>query len=196
MDKCTIRDLMDKYKYDSNFIYEGLIIDISTQLKQISKRKGITKKQLAEIMGVKLAYITGIFSSNSISLRTLAKVLAALDADSTIQLQDNTVVVAEKAEISAIVDEYTEIKIKCQQCDWHSENFREEWKVAKHYKETGHSVIVDRHEQYTMSGDTKCQNEAKMNKESKCDHTKYTTKQVMDFRFNVCNVCGFQWKVV
>ncbi len=151
MNEHTVRDLMAEYEYNANFIYEGLILDISTKLKQIMKRKGITKKELAEKMSVKTSYITRIFGGNNISVRLISKVLAALDADSTIELQNNAIVIAEKAKLSEIMDEYTEIKIKCQQCDWHSENFREEWKAVRHYLDTGHTVTVDRHEYYTIS---------------------------------------------
>ena len=82
----NLRDLLEKYRYDSDFIYEGLIIDIAVQLKQIMREKGMTKKELAEKMNVKPSYITKIFSGQNISLRTLAKVLAALEVDATISI--------------------------------------------------------------------------------------------------------------
>ncbi len=28
----------------------------------------------------------------------------------------------------------------------------------------------------------------------KCDHKEFDRKRVMDFSFNVCRKCGFQWK--
>jgi len=82
----SLRDLLEEYKYDSDFIYEGLILDIATQLKQIMEKKGLTKKQLAQKMNVKPSYITKIFSGHNISLKTLAKVLAALEVDATISI--------------------------------------------------------------------------------------------------------------
>ena len=82
----NLRDLLKEYKYDSDFIYEGLILDISTQLKKLMKKKGLTKKQLAEKMNVKPPYITKIFSGNNISLKTLAKILAALEVDAIISI--------------------------------------------------------------------------------------------------------------
>jgi transcriptional regulator with XRE-family HTH domain len=82
----NLRDLLKEYKYDSDFIYEGLILDISTQLKKLMEKKGLKKKQLAEKMNVEPSYITKIFSGNNISLKTLAKVLAAMEVDATISI--------------------------------------------------------------------------------------------------------------
>ena len=51
------------------------------------KEKGITKKELAKRMGVSPAYVSKIFGADNISLRTVAKVLAALDAgDMTLKI--------------------------------------------------------------------------------------------------------------
>ncbi len=84
----NLRGLLKEYKYDSDFIYEGLILDISTKLKRLMEKKGITKKQLAERMDVKPSYITKIFGGSNISFKTLAKVLAALEIDATISIDE------------------------------------------------------------------------------------------------------------
>ena len=86
----ALRDLLEEYKYDSDFIYEGLILDISYQLKEKKKKKGLTKKQLAEKMGVKPSYITKIFGGGNISIKTIAKVLAALEVESEIVLKEKS----------------------------------------------------------------------------------------------------------
>ena len=84
----SLKDLLEEYRYDADFIYEGLILDISYQLKKLMVNKGITKKQLAEKMGVKPSYITKIFSGSNISIKTIAKVLAALEIDAEILLKE------------------------------------------------------------------------------------------------------------
>ena len=84
----SLRDLLEEHKYDADFIYEGLILDISYQLKKLMVNKGITKKQLAEKMGVKPSYITKIFSGSNISIKTIAKVLAALEIDAEVLLKE------------------------------------------------------------------------------------------------------------
>jgi transcriptional regulator with XRE-family HTH domain len=50
--------------------------------------KGLNKKQLAERMGVSPAYITKIFSGQNISLKTVAKILSALEVDAGIRIID------------------------------------------------------------------------------------------------------------
>ncbi len=82
----NLRGLLKEYKYDSDFIYEGLILDISTKLKRLMEKKGVTKKQLAERMDVSPSYVTKIFGGSNISFKTLAKILAALEIDATISI--------------------------------------------------------------------------------------------------------------
>ena len=84
----NLRGLLKEYKYDSDFIYEGIILDISTKLKSLMEKKGFIKKQLAERMNVKPSYITKIFGGSNISLKTIAKVLAALEIDATISIDE------------------------------------------------------------------------------------------------------------
>ena len=82
-----MRELLQKLKDDPDYIYEGLKYDLSEQLYKLMKEKGITKKELAKKMGVSPAYVSKIFGADNISLRTVAKVLAALDAgDMTLKI--------------------------------------------------------------------------------------------------------------
>ncbi len=82
----SLGDLLKNYKYDSEFIYEGLLLDISYQLKLLMEEKGVSKKELAKRMGVKPSYITKIFGGANISLKTIAKILAALKVDATLTI--------------------------------------------------------------------------------------------------------------
>jgi transcriptional regulator with XRE-family HTH domain len=84
----SLRDLRENFKYDADFIYEGLRLDASYYLKQLMLEKGLNKKQLAERMGVSPAYITKIFSGENISLRTIAKVLSALEVEGGLRIID------------------------------------------------------------------------------------------------------------
>ncbi|WP_461829530.1 helix-turn-helix domain-containing protein [Aquifex sp.] len=82
-----LKELAEKFKHDVDYIYEKLKLDISEDLKRLMEQKGITKKELARRMGVSPAYVTKIFSAENISLKTIAKILSALEADSyTIKL--------------------------------------------------------------------------------------------------------------
>jgi len=83
----TLKSLFRKYKSAPEFIYEGLKYDLSEQLREIMEIKGLTKKELAERMGVSPSYITKIFGADNISLKTVAKVLAALEVDAKLCLK-------------------------------------------------------------------------------------------------------------
>lgn len=84
----SLKDWLEEYKYDEEAIYHGLMLDLSYYLKQLMLDKGLNKKQLAERMGVSPAYITKIFSGQNISLKTVAKILSALEVDAGIKIID------------------------------------------------------------------------------------------------------------
>jgi DNA-binding Xre family transcriptional regulator len=84
--KMSIKELLNSYEFDPEFIYEGLKHDLAEQLKELMESKGISKKELAERMGVSPSYITRIFGADNISLKTVAKVLAALEVNGRISL--------------------------------------------------------------------------------------------------------------
>ena len=42
----SLRDLREKFKYDVDFIYEGLLLDLSYYLKQFMLEKGLNKNSL------------------------------------------------------------------------------------------------------------------------------------------------------
>lgn len=75
-----LKELLKEFKNDPDYIYEGLKYDLSEQLYELMKEKGVTKKELAKRMGVSPAYVSKIFGADNISLRIVAKVLAAMDA--------------------------------------------------------------------------------------------------------------------
>ena len=84
----SLKDWLEEYKYDEEYIYYGLMLDLSYYLKQFMLEKGLNKKQLAQKMGVSPAYITKIFSGENISLKTVAKILSALEVDAGIKIID------------------------------------------------------------------------------------------------------------
>ncbi len=85
----SLKDLREKFKYDEEYIYYGLMLDLSYYLKQFMIEKGLNKKQLAEKMGVSPAYVTKIFSGENISLKTVAKILSALEVNPSIKIIDS-----------------------------------------------------------------------------------------------------------
>ena len=84
----SLKDWLEEYKHDPDYIYEALCLDASYYLKELMLEKGLNKKQLAEKMGVSPAYITKIFSGENISLKTIAKVLSALEVDGKLVIKN------------------------------------------------------------------------------------------------------------
>ncbi|GAB6071749.1 hypothetical protein JCM14244_01260 [Venenivibrio stagnispumantis] len=82
----NLKEWLEENKYDTERIYYGLLLDLSYYLKEFMIEKGLNKKQLAEKMGVSPAYITKIFSGQNISLKTVSKILSALEIDAGIKL--------------------------------------------------------------------------------------------------------------
>ncbi|RTZ58943.1 MAG: hypothetical protein DSZ31_04795 [Gammaproteobacteria bacterium] len=76
-----LREWIEESKKDYEFVYELLKDHLAVQLKALMEKKGINKKELAKRMGVSPSYVTKIFSSENISLKTIAKVLVALEEE-------------------------------------------------------------------------------------------------------------------
>jgi len=85
----SLKDLAEIYKYDYEYIYEGLIYDIAVGIADLMEEKGVSKKELASRMGVTCSYVTKILGGSNISLRTLAKVLAALKTEVRMQFVES-----------------------------------------------------------------------------------------------------------
>ena len=73
-----LKEWIKESKKDYEYVYELLKDHLAVQLKALMKKKGINKKELAKRMGVSPSYVTKIFSSENISLKTIAKILVAL----------------------------------------------------------------------------------------------------------------------
>ena len=76
-----LKEWIEESKKDYEYVYERLKDHLAVQLKALMKKKGINKKELAQRMGVSPSYVTKIFSSENISLKTIAKVLVALEEE-------------------------------------------------------------------------------------------------------------------
>lgn len=82
-----MRRLVERWVNNPVFILEGLRFDLSEQIYELMQRKGLTEKDLAEKMGVKVSHVKRILGAERMSLYTIAKVLAALDAgDMTLKI--------------------------------------------------------------------------------------------------------------
>lgn len=66
-----------------DFALEDLVLSIQISIQKTMERKGVTKKDLADRMGLSKARVSQILSAgpNNVTLRTVAKVAVALDED-------------------------------------------------------------------------------------------------------------------
>jgi len=78
--------LKTDYNTSNEFIYEDLKLQFSIQLKEEIDRLGISKKELANLMGVKPSYVSKIFGAENISLKIIAKVYSALNIEPKISI--------------------------------------------------------------------------------------------------------------
>ena len=83
-----LKKLLDENKYKAESIYYGLLLDLSFQMKELMKKKGISKKEVAKKMGISLYSLNEIFAANEkkLNLETLAKFLSVLRVEVDLKL--------------------------------------------------------------------------------------------------------------
>jgi len=84
----SLSALLKNYKKDPDFVFNELVYDLACELKRIMEQKGVTKKELAQRLGVSPAYVTKVLGGSNITLKTVARILAALEADVSITLKN------------------------------------------------------------------------------------------------------------
>jgi transcriptional regulator with XRE-family HTH domain len=89
------RDLVDKYKDDSEFRAEGVILDITEKIVAKMEEKNISRAELARRLGVSKAFITKLLNGNTnLTLKTMVSVAAALGCELNIDICPHGAVVA------------------------------------------------------------------------------------------------------
>ena len=83
----SFSDLWAEIEDDEAYWAEKNKLDFSVELFQIMKRRGISKKELAERLGTSQAYITKVFRGDAnFTLDSMTKLVQALDAKIAIQI--------------------------------------------------------------------------------------------------------------
>ena len=76
----------DAEKRDSYFV-ESAILDFTIDLHRLMKKRGLTKKEFADLLGTSQAYITRVFRGDAnFTIKTMVKLVRALDGSLTIQV--------------------------------------------------------------------------------------------------------------
>ncbi len=71
-----------KESYEIDLIQTKAMLDVSNLITEALEEKGITRSELAQLMGVSRGYITKVLSGNeNLSVQNVAKILYYLDKD-------------------------------------------------------------------------------------------------------------------
>jgi len=80
-------DYHERFKDDPDYVMEGLYLDLMEQVSVYMYDRDITQAELARRMAVSEARVSQLFAdSSNLTLKTIAKMLIALDAESSIRL--------------------------------------------------------------------------------------------------------------
>jgi transcriptional regulator with XRE-family HTH domain len=83
----SFSDLWTDLESSEQFQEEKSILEFSLQLHQLMEFRGITKKDLAESMGVSQAYITKVFKGNAnFTIASMIKLVNAVNGKLTIHV--------------------------------------------------------------------------------------------------------------
>jgi len=66
--------------------YEELLYSVSEEINTVMLKKGVTRAELAERMGVSRPYVTKLLGGTNVSLQTLSKVASALEYKTCISM--------------------------------------------------------------------------------------------------------------
>lgn len=67
-----------KYKNDPLYMTYGVVIETMGQVCNIMNKKGITRKDLSQLMGLNIKSMQSIFEGRNFTIKTLCKIAIAL----------------------------------------------------------------------------------------------------------------------
>ncbi len=94
MSKGAFKSFLKEAKKNDSYWVEKLKLDFTSELYKLMTETGVTKKELAGIIGTSPAYITKVFSGNAnFTFESIVKLTRALDGQISIHLshKDRTV---------------------------------------------------------------------------------------------------------
>jgi transcriptional regulator with XRE-family HTH domain len=84
------RKRLAKYEHDPEYQAEKLSLAVTEELARVMREKGITKKELAERLGVSKARVSNILNgSPNLTLRTLATLSTALESEVRFEIRSS-----------------------------------------------------------------------------------------------------------
>lgn len=78
----VIEQLLEEYKDDPDFVAEELVLALGESITSCMEQRHLNRAELARRLGVSKAYVTKLLDGKpNMTLRTLASIAVALDAD-------------------------------------------------------------------------------------------------------------------
>ncbi|HEY9166393.1 MAG TPA: helix-turn-helix transcriptional regulator [Candidatus Kryptonia bacterium] len=85
--KERFNQLLDKFKDDPEFIFQGLILRVSEDIASLLKTQNMTRGKLAEKLNCSAAYVTKLLrGSENLTLKKLFEVSRALNAEFSVHM--------------------------------------------------------------------------------------------------------------
>ncbi len=96
MSKPRLADMIAELQNDPDFILEGLLWDVTEAIARAMDRRGITRAELARRLGTTPANVTQLLRGRrNMTLKSLARVAAALGMEPVIRLRANRAIVSD-----------------------------------------------------------------------------------------------------
>jgi transcriptional regulator with XRE-family HTH domain len=75
-----LRSRFDEWRDDPDYLYEGVVLELTEQIVARMKERGIRRSDLADRLGTSRAYVTKLLDGqDNMTLKTLARVANALE---------------------------------------------------------------------------------------------------------------------
>jgi len=86
------RERLERYKHDPAYQAEKLSLAVTEEFARVMKEKGMSKKDLAERLGVSKARVSNILNgSPNLTLKTLAAISVALDSQIHLEITESRI---------------------------------------------------------------------------------------------------------
>ena len=75
-----LRGRFDEWRDDPDYLYEGVVLELTEQIAAQMKERGISRSDLAERLGTSRAYVTKLLDGHeNMTVKTLVRVANALE---------------------------------------------------------------------------------------------------------------------
>jgi transcriptional regulator with XRE-family HTH domain len=99
-----LQSRFDEWRNDPDFLYEGLVLDITEQVVDAMIRSNVRRSELAERLGTSRAYVTKLLDGQeNMTLKTIVRVAQALDMKVDVKLAPPSPAHANKPQVKSAI---------------------------------------------------------------------------------------------